>query len=121
MQNGHSSASGHFLLVAVLMAVGFCRELRLAERLVNGCLVAVFGFTAIEDRLTFPGLTEHSRGQPGVKAALKRAASRSWSLDTGPYASAHLPISGECQLFLIAYLEAEAIRSTTDCLCAGDR
>jgi hypothetical protein len=25
------------------MAVGFCRELRLAERQVNGCLVAVFG------------------------------------------------------------------------------
>jgi hypothetical protein len=31
-------------LVAVLMAVGFYRELRLAEKQVNGCLVAVFGF-----------------------------------------------------------------------------
>jgi hypothetical protein len=26
------------------MAVGFCRELRLTEMQVNGCLVAVFGF-----------------------------------------------------------------------------
>jgi len=38
---------------------------------VNGCSVAVSGFAAIEDRLTFLGLAEHSRGRPGTSSNIR--------------------------------------------------
>lgn len=72
--------------------------------------------------MTFPGFPERIRGRVGVKAAHGRAALRSRALTPTPEPRQIIPTSGECLLQTKApYWEPEAIRSTTDSLCAGDR
>jgi hypothetical protein len=71
--------------------------------------------------VTFPGCPERSRGWTGVKAALTRAASRSESLIPASESRQIIPTSGKCPHGSERHLEPDAMRSTTDSLCAGDR
>jgi hypothetical protein len=98
--------------VAVLVAVRFCDAH-------NGCFE--FRSVALNCRQAHSPMPERSRARPGVKAALTRRCTVK-SLDTGSLSLGKLSLSsGECPQLKCYHFEADAIRSTTDSLCSGDR